>query len=55
MLGEFLISLASFCIFLFSPFIIEVLLNSRSSIGNKYFNESKESFTFATWQSSFAD
>ena len=53
--AEFLISFASLVIFLFSLLITKVLLNCLSSIGNKYFSESNESLTFATWQSSFAD
>ena len=45
---EFLISFESFIIFLFSDLILDVLLNSLSSIGNKYFNDSNESFTLPT-------
>ena len=52
---EFWISFLSLAIFLFSALMIDVLLNSLSSIGNKYFSDNKESFTFPTWHNSLAD
>ena len=41
--------------FLFSDLILDVLLNSLSSIGNKYLRDNNESFTFPTWHNSLAD
>ena len=42
-------------ILMFSRLIIAVLLCCLSTIGKRYFKDSNDSLTFATWQSSFAD
>ena len=52
---ELLISFESLTIFLFSDLILDVLLNSLSSIGNRYLRDNNESFTFPTWHNSLAD